>query len=115
MLQWRWVLVAQSAGLERCYEPMAEGNCSEKIERWYFNYKTGLCQPFTYTGCAGNDNNFNSTDYCNHACQRAAGRQYSFMQRLSNKNLIFVLVLMISLITVILQKINVYTRGTVYQ
>jgi len=65
------VAVAQSAGLERCYEPMAEGNCSEKTERWYFNYKTGLCQPFTYTGCAGNDNNFNSTEYCNHACQRA--------------------------------------------
>jgi len=65
------VIVAPSADYARCYHGMAVGNCGEQIERWYFNYKTGLCQPFTYTGCGGNDNNFNSTEYCNHACDGA--------------------------------------------
>jgi hypothetical protein len=45
-----------------------EGNCSDSIQRWYFNNRTGLCQSFIYRGCGGNANNFNSTMYCNMAC-----------------------------------------------
>jgi len=66
--------VAQSHGasdIQRCFEEMAVGNCRDKIERWYFNNETGHCEPFTYTGCGGNGNNFNTTKYCRHACRAA--------------------------------------------
>lgn len=74
--------VAQSHGthdIQRCFEEMAVGNCREKIQRWYFNNKTGHCESFTYTGCGGNGNNFNTTMYCRHAC--GAARRYYTKKR----------------------------------
>jgi hypothetical protein len=64
----------QSLGglLEKCLLPVEPGNCTEHIQRWFFNNRTGLCQPFIYTGCNGNNNSFNSTAYCYHACNVSA-------------------------------------------
>jgi len=63
-----------TAGVEKCYLEMDVGNCSDQIERWYFDNRTGLCQTFTYSGCGGNANNFNSTAYCYHACNSTNGQ-----------------------------------------
>lgn len=73
------IAAAGDYGDEKCYQEMAVGNCSEQIQRWYFDNRTGLCQPFTYTGCGGNGNNFNSTAYCYHACNvsQESGHSYS--------------------------------------
>lgn len=66
-------IVATGVLHEKCLLPVAEGNCSESIQRWFYNNKTGLCQAFVYRGCNGNANNFNSTAYCYHACNVSAG------------------------------------------
>jgi len=68
--------VTGGQGPEKCYLEVAAGNCSEQLQRWYFDNRTGLCQPFTYTGCGGNDNNFNSTAYCYHACNASTGQYH---------------------------------------
>jgi len=68
------VKIAESTYPDRCYLEMDQGNCSEQVQRWYFDNRTGLCQPFTYSGCGGNGNNFNTTMYCYHACNVSQGQ-----------------------------------------
>ncbi|CAE1312378.1 TFPI2 [Acanthosepion pharaonis] len=40
------------------------GPCMAEIERFYYSSKTGKCYPFTYGGCGGNTNNYNSKESC---------------------------------------------------
>ncbi|XP_072455407.1 tissue factor pathway inhibitor 2 isoform X1 [Notamacropus eugenii] len=51
-----------------CYSQLDEGSCSANVTRYYFNWKKKLCEPFTYTGCGGNENNFVSLRDCAHVC-----------------------------------------------
>nr|CAB3263131.1 uncharacterized protein LOC104265438 [Phallusia mammillata] len=39
-----------------------------KIQRWYYNKESQTCQQFTYHGCEGNANNFNSRQSCRQRC-----------------------------------------------
>ena len=48
-------------------EPV-RGDCFEVIPRWYFNSRTGSCRRFSYSGCGGNDNNFQAQDECHNVC-----------------------------------------------
>uniref|UniRef100_A0A915JMM8 BPTI/Kunitz inhibitor domain-containing protein n=1 Tax=Romanomermis culicivorax TaxID=13658 RepID=A0A915JMM8_ROMCU len=41
--------------------------------RWYFNQKKFRCMAFTYLGCDGNDNNFQSYDACQTKCRPVDG------------------------------------------
>jgi len=44
-------------------------SCTKKSEtRWSFNGKYGRCVNFTFSGCGGNKNNFNSKEECRTAC-----------------------------------------------
>ncbi|CAL1675129.1 unnamed protein product [Lasius platythorax] len=51
-----------------CMLPRAEGTCTEKQSRWYFDQSENRCMPFYYTGCDGNKNNFESRDVCESDC-----------------------------------------------
>ncbi|XP_031784533.1 papilin isoform X3 [Nasonia vitripennis] len=53
---------------ESCSLPRAEGNCTDKFSRWYFDQQENRCMPFYYTGCGGNKNNFGSRDACESDC-----------------------------------------------
>ncbi|GAU98091.1 hypothetical protein RvY_09282-2 [Ramazzottius varieornatus] len=54
-----------------CMQPKAAGSCYGFMPRWYFDFDRGVCQPFVYSGCRGNMNNFGNYEECNIACERA--------------------------------------------
>ncbi|KAH3692856.1 BPTI/Kunitz domain-containing protein-like [Dreissena polymorpha] len=49
-----------------CNMPADSGSCFAAFEMWY--YDNGVCKKFTYGGCAGNDNRFESITACRRAC-----------------------------------------------
>ncbi|TSL16069.1 Amyloid-beta A4 protein [Bagarius yarrelli] len=51
-----------------CWAPARKGPCRAKLPRWYFMAETGRCAPFTFGGCGGNRNNFESEEYCMAVC-----------------------------------------------
>ncbi|XP_018322456.1 balbiani ring protein 3 isoform X2 [Agrilus planipennis] len=56
-----------------CFEPMETGSCSDpesfrNLTRFYFNSRKNKCEPFSYSGCRGNHNNFHSEETCNLVC-----------------------------------------------
>lgn len=57
-------------GVEMCTQAPDPGPCDAAITRWYFNPNTVQCEEFTYGGCEGNVNNFQSLDTCVALCMR---------------------------------------------
>ncbi|KHJ40841.1 Kunitz/Bovine pancreatic trypsin inhibitor domain protein [Trichuris suis] len=51
-----------------CLLPMLPGEGDQKLKRWYFNQASRQCLEFTYTGRAGNQNNFQSEGECASRC-----------------------------------------------
>jgi hypothetical protein len=51
-----------------CQEPADPGPCEAAFERWFFNAERGICETFTYGGCEGNENNFETLEACSAAC-----------------------------------------------
>ena len=54
--------------LPPCLQPVDSGPCDGVIERYAFDPATIRCVPFSYGGCEGNDNNFETLDACETAC-----------------------------------------------
>lgn len=44
--------------------------CKAAIQKYFFNTETGLCEIFTYGGCGGNGNNFNTKFECEIKCKK---------------------------------------------
>ncbi|KAJ8924359.1 hypothetical protein NQ315_007155 [Exocentrus adspersus] len=44
------------------------GTCRDSLKRWYFNKAKNRCKQFVYSGCGGNQNNFNSKKECHQRC-----------------------------------------------
>ncbi|XP_045527029.1 spondin-1-like [Pieris brassicae] len=59
---------------EVCTLPMSVGPCRLYEERWFYDNSTGVCEPFGFTGCGGNANNFRDKQTCDRAC---AGKNIS--------------------------------------
>lgn len=57
-----------SPGGEACNAPPVSGNCDAYFEVWFHDPSTGLCRPFIYGGCGGNENNYPSFEACQQAC-----------------------------------------------
>jgi len=57
-----------SVHVDICSQPAKPGPCRGSFERWYFDSANDSCMPFTYGGCKGNDNRFNSLDDCQSHC-----------------------------------------------
>ncbi|NWT72400.1 TFPI1 inhibitor, partial [Prunella himalayana] len=53
-----------------CMTPMDRGLCRAKELRFFYNFSTGRCRPFSYSGCGGNENNFISRKSCLRICRK---------------------------------------------
>ncbi|NXI44810.1 TFPI1 inhibitor, partial [Galbula dea] len=53
-----------------CMTAMDRGLCRAKELRFFYNYLTGRCHPFSYSGCGGNENNFTSRKSCLRICKK---------------------------------------------
>ncbi|KAK6102220.1 Kunitz/Bovine pancreatic trypsin inhibitor domain family protein [Brugia pahangi] len=51
-----------------CSQPLRLGNCKENIRRYWYDAVNHACQIFNYTGCQGNDNNFETLLECQNTC-----------------------------------------------
>ncbi|PIO77634.1 Kunitz/Bovine pancreatic trypsin inhibitor domain protein [Teladorsagia circumcincta] len=57
----------QSQG-DPCSLVVKEGYGSQSMNRWFYNHQTRQCQPFTYRGVGGNENNFLLREHCEVTC-----------------------------------------------
>lgn len=55
-------------GGDPCSQPKQAGPCEAAVPRFWFDSSTGKCTAFTYGGCAGNANNFETAEACLAAC-----------------------------------------------
>lgn len=53
---------------DACGLPIVVGPCEAAIRRYAFDTEAGRCVPFTYGGCGGNANNFESLAACQAVC-----------------------------------------------
>uniref|UniRef100_A0A7E4W9T4 Papilin n=1 Tax=Panagrellus redivivus TaxID=6233 RepID=A0A7E4W9T4_PANRE len=52
-----------------CHLERDPGPCLDAVTQWYFDTDVRECRMFTYGGCRGNANRFNSKEECHHSCQ----------------------------------------------
>ncbi|KAL4002748.1 Kunitz/Bovine pancreatic trypsin inhibitor domain family protein [Acanthocheilonema viteae] len=52
-----------------CSQPLRLGNCKQSVRRYWYNMAIHACQTFNYTGCQGNDNNFDTLLECQNTCE----------------------------------------------
>jgi hypothetical protein len=53
---------------EVCSLPPDPGPCDATYTRWFFNPESGRCERFTWGGCEGNGNNFETLKECMAGC-----------------------------------------------
>uniref|UniRef100_A0A8C4N6I3 BPTI/Kunitz inhibitor domain-containing protein n=1 Tax=Equus asinus TaxID=9793 RepID=A0A8C4N6I3_EQUAS len=51
-----------------CNYPPKYGICKLTLTRFYYNTLTFVCEPFTFSGCGGNRNNFKHKYICENFC-----------------------------------------------
>ncbi|KAF8565268.1 hypothetical protein P879_10743, partial [Paragonimus westermani] len=54
----------------RCSLSINAGCCTEKISKYAFVVEKKQCQIFTYSGCGGNGNRFDTLQECMDFCKR---------------------------------------------
>ncbi len=57
-----------------CGLPPDAGDCDGAFPSWYFNAASAQCEAFTYGGCGGNANRFQSIEECQNACAHRADK-----------------------------------------
>ena len=53
---------------ENCQLPRIVGPCTDYQVRYYYDEPDSMCKPFSYSGCEGNVNNFQSLATCQDQC-----------------------------------------------
>ncbi|KAG1682368.1 Papilin [Nymphon striatum] len=59
-----------------CSLPKEKGPCYGHVTRYYFDSHSSQCKKFTYGGCEGNENNFNTIYDCQNECKPAEPEHY---------------------------------------
>ncbi|XP_013198315.2 boophilin-G2-like [Amyelois transitella] len=54
-----------------CHLQPLKGNCKDKLKRFYYDAQLDKCANFTFSGCKGNKNNFESELECERRCKGA--------------------------------------------
>ncbi|XP_031637979.1 BPTI/Kunitz domain-containing protein-like [Contarinia nasturtii] len=54
---------------EYCTLPKVIGYCKAIIPSYYYNSASDKCEYFQYGGCGGNENRFNTKEYCERNCK----------------------------------------------
>lgn len=52
----------------KCTAPPDTGVCMANFQNYYFDPATATCKTFTFGGCGGNENNYNTKEECEAAC-----------------------------------------------
>ena len=55
-----------------CRKELERGPCRANIRRFYYNLDAKRCEQFSYGGCQGNENNFETLASCRYHCEREA-------------------------------------------
>ncbi|XP_027740241.1 tissue factor pathway inhibitor isoform X1 [Empidonax traillii] len=58
-----------------CMTPMDRGLCRAKELRFFYNHSSRRCNPFSYSGCGGNENNFTSRKSCLRICKKGFNKK----------------------------------------
>ncbi|CAB4063356.1 unnamed protein product [Lepeophtheirus salmonis] len=56
--------------LSACQLPKDVGDCDKNLTQYFFNSDSEECEEFTFGGCNGNENKFDSIAECNEACKQ---------------------------------------------
>jgi len=67
-----------------CKKPISTGSCNETLARWGYDETTRQCQPFYFSGCQGNDNNFATRDECQTTCPNAFPPELEVIHKILN-------------------------------
>ncbi|XP_044841646.1 kunitz-type serine protease inhibitor bitisilin-2-like [Mauremys mutica] len=62
-----WAQLPPAAG-DLCRLPADPGSCYAMIPRWFHDWQAKKCEKFTYGGCDGNKNNFETQTECLRKC-----------------------------------------------
>ncbi|CAB3248675.1 unnamed protein product [Arctia plantaginis] len=52
-----------------CQLPMMTGTCEDSVMNWFYDPVDDSCSQFTYSGCGGNGNRFESREACESRCR----------------------------------------------
>ncbi|KAK6034130.1 Kunitz/Bovine pancreatic trypsin inhibitor domain protein [Cooperia oncophora] len=66
--------ISVSALNPACELDIEAGECRGTIESYGYNKDDGMCIPFTYGGCGGNENRFGKLEECEKACEDSTNR-----------------------------------------
>ena len=69
-------LISLHFSIDFCLLLPVSGPCTNNTLRWYYNYVVGRCEQFTYGGCDGNQNNFETL----HNCLQQCGKCFRFVR-----------------------------------
>ena len=54
---------------KRCLRRPEFGTCTNSTTRYYYDINCGCCKTFSYSGCEGNGNNFETEEQCLKKCE----------------------------------------------
>ncbi|XP_064464179.1 carboxypeptidase inhibitor SmCI-like [Ornithodoros turicata] len=61
---------AESENPVICELPKEQGMCDDFVIRFYYDLQDRNCESFVYSGCQGNENNFETFEMCDATCGR---------------------------------------------
>ncbi|CAG7721375.1 unnamed protein product, partial [Allacma fusca] len=65
-----------------CFLPKKIGPCRAMVPAFYFDKMLGTCKYFSYGGCQGNANNFDTQEECEELCGKNSGRPLNRISKL---------------------------------